>query len=388
MLQYIVESVVTSVRMRDVSRERTVHSVKGVFCRGANRTKLRYETEEKALNAVRYGNGDLVRVYFCKFCRCWHTTSKPDWGQPWQGMADYISDLYDIDSLDETREEREEQMVYVKLVENEGIGRVILPAHFPIGVLAKRFGFMRQLASDSHTRLTDVDAYLVLEEGKLVLKPLKDSDKEGFLQSFAARIEDQLEATNNFTMEHAIFPKDILREEELPGRAQPEVGQEPAAVPPVRPLPVKTADPVRRLDPSQLQENFSKAEAQRCLQDHLNAYLQALGLKSIDYEKSSYDLNTLAIRGKGLLTYAVAERFPRLPVLESLLSQTSIQLGLGRLGFYEFLEADAHLAAVFFEALYAAAAVQGRHEVRRQLEEALTGSQTGRLEGCQLVFQD
>ena len=289
-------------------------------------------------------------------------------------------------------------MVYVKVVENKEIGKVILPAYFPIGVLAKRFGYLYQVPTDSHTRLTDVDAYLVLDEGKLVMKSLEEQDKEGFLQSFAARIEEKLEATNNFTLEHAIFPKDIFWEADLEEKAEQKEAKpsQPSSSAPSRtpepapaPLSVRTLDqPAGRLDASQIKEGFTREQAAAYLEQYLNSYLAALSLKKLDQKGSDYPLGTLAVRGKGLLTYAVAERFPKLAVLEMLLSQESIQLALGRLGFYEFLEVDAQLAAVFFQALYACAAIQGRHEVRRQMEEILTGSHKARLDDSRLTFEE
>ena len=56
---------------------RSLNSTSRVFCRQARmRQKTFYATEKKALLAIRFGNGDLVRPYECATCMGWHTTSK------------------------------------------------------------------------------------------------------------------------------------------------------------------------------------------------------------------------------------------------------------------------------------------------------------------------
>ncbi|HGQ5248381.1 TPA: hypothetical protein ACLZWE_001622 [Streptococcus pneumoniae] len=57
-------------------RERQAKSNSGIYCPAANRSKIQYETKEKADHAVQYDNGGLVRSYYCRTCACWHTTSK------------------------------------------------------------------------------------------------------------------------------------------------------------------------------------------------------------------------------------------------------------------------------------------------------------------------
>ncbi|KXT74638.1 hypothetical protein STRDD10_00792 [Streptococcus sp. DD10] len=373
-----------------LQKNREIHAVNSVFCPAAYRTKLRYESEEKALNAIKFGNGDIVRAYFCWACRCWHTTSKPDRQQPWEEMSEYIKNFYHIDTS-QFEEVEEEKMVFVKVVENDELGKVILPGFFPVGVLAKRFGYVRQITTDTITRMTDIDAYVILENGKLVVKELKEKDKEGFLRSFAARLEEDIEATNTFTNEHEIFPKDLVFEydvnklshsdEVMDTRELRQFVEERAVKKTVK-------DNLEPLDVSVISGDFSSDLAEKLMQNHLNFYLQQLELRGVDLGKNSYPLSSLAVRGKGLLTYAIAEYFPKLTILERILSNDSIQLALGRLGFYEFLEIDGHLAAVFFEAIYACAALQGKHDIRRKMEIVLVGERGVSAEQKGLVFRD
>lgn len=46
-------------------RERQAKSNSGIYCPAANRSKIQYETKEKADHAVQYDNGGLVRSYYC-----------------------------------------------------------------------------------------------------------------------------------------------------------------------------------------------------------------------------------------------------------------------------------------------------------------------------------
>lgn len=381
------------MRFRYSPKNREVHAVKGVYCPAAYRRKLRYESEEKALNAIKFGNGDIIRAYYCKACHCWHTTSKPDKPQPWEEMSEFITDLYQIkvEKFEEVDEKEDEKMVFVKVVDNEEFGKVVLPGHFPVGVLAKRFGYSPQVPTDNITRMTDINAYVILEEGKLVVKQVEDRDKEGFLRSFAARFEEEFEATNTFTMEHEIFPKDLMREGEV-GVYQPKIEvprtEELRELVEAKATPAPRENRYDRLDVERFAGEFGREEAELALQKSLDYYLYELELKSIDRDKNRFPLSSLAVRGKGLLTYAVAEHFPKLEILEKLLSNESMQLALGRLGFYEFLEVDAHLAALFFEGLYAASALQGKHDIRRQLEMVLVGNQLSAAPKLDLVFKD
>ena len=66
---------------KEISRTAPKHRV---FCPSANRQKLLFETERKALNFIRY-NGDVIekesgyrpiRAYYCACCGGYHTTSQ------------------------------------------------------------------------------------------------------------------------------------------------------------------------------------------------------------------------------------------------------------------------------------------------------------------------
>ena len=69
-------------------RDRKRKACHGVFCPAANRTKLQYETKEKA-------NGCLVRRYYCASCNCWHTTSKTS--NPPLSLRKYGLKLFGLD---------------------------------------------------------------------------------------------------------------------------------------------------------------------------------------------------------------------------------------------------------------------------------------------------
>lgn len=371
-------------------REKEIHSVNGVFCPQAHKTKLQYETEDKALNAVKYGNGSIIRAYYCRECHCWHTTSKQEGPQEWEKMADTITKELDLDLG--ILEEEQNDMVFVKVVENNANGKVILPSYFPIGVYAKRFGYTENVFTNNLTKMTDISAYLILDEGKLVLKKLHDHDKEGFLRSFTARIEEQLDATNNYTMQHEIFPKDIFTEEEL--KHYPELVSEKAATSP-EPLPEVdveveaplSSDGLSPIDPDSVAELPEDEEIEDILAQYMNYYLEQLGLKQIDLDKNSYSLLLLAAKGEGLLSYAIAEYLPSLDALYAITDEHSLQLALGRLGFFEFLEVKERLCSYFFTAFYACAASQGNHDLRRHLEETLVGHEPKRIKSRSIIFK-
>lgn len=373
-------------------KDKEIHSTKGVFCPQAHKTKLQYETEEKALNAVKYGNGPIVRAYYCRDCHCWHTTSKEERLQEWEEMANFITEGLEID----LGKEEENDMVFVKVVENNANGKVILPSYFPIGVYAKRFGYVENVMTNNLTRMTDIDAYLVLDEGKLVVKKLNEHDKEGFLRSFAARIEDDLEATNNFTMQHEIFPKDIFTEEELANFASftsDKVEEKAAQTQPTEPVVKEEAKPIipseglYPIDPKEVADRLRDGEIEGYLSQYINYYLEQLGVKLIDLENNQYSLTLLATKGYGLLSYAIAEYFPSLTALEVVLDDYSLQLALGRLGFFEFFEVDEYLASRYFTALYACVASQGNHELRRHMEETLIGREPNRIKTNSVTFK-
>lgn len=376
-------------------REKETHAVNGVFCPQAHKMKLQYETEDKALNAVKFGNGAIVRAYYCRDCHCWHTTSKEERPQEWEQMANFITkDL----AIDLDTEKENDDMVFVKVVENNANGKVILPSYFPIGVYAKRFGYTENVFTNNLTRMTDIDAYLVLDEGKLVLKKLSNHDKEGFLRSFATRIEEELEATNNFTMQHEIFPKDIFTEEELKNYTvlpaektitteEKERREEVAPLVKETPQPILPSDGLTPIDPENVTSEPSDEEVETYLSQYINYYLEQLGLKQIDLAANDFSLNLLAAKGEGLLSYAIAEYLPNFAALDVVLDDFSLQLALGRLGFFEFFEVGRYLSSRYFSAIYACAASQGNHELRRRMEETLIGREPNRIKTKSPVFK-
>ncbi|WP_311517003.1 hypothetical protein [uncultured Streptococcus sp.] len=76
-------------------RDRKRKFYHGIFCPAANRSKIQYETKEKADHAVDYDNGGLVRSYYCNDCNCWHTTSKAN--NPPLSLKKYGLKLFGLD---------------------------------------------------------------------------------------------------------------------------------------------------------------------------------------------------------------------------------------------------------------------------------------------------
>ena len=62
------------------------HSTKGVYCHGAKKNKIVYETNAKALRAVMLCEDQTIRTYYCHYCAGFHTTSRPE--------HDELDDLY------------------------------------------------------------------------------------------------------------------------------------------------------------------------------------------------------------------------------------------------------------------------------------------------------
>lgn len=91
-------------------REREAKASHGVFCPAANRIKLQYDSKERADHAVLYGNGGLVRSYYCRECQCWHTTSKPnhppmtlrEYGMQISGLLEVEPEENDVSNLPKT----------------------------------------------------------------------------------------------------------------------------------------------------------------------------------------------------------------------------------------------------------------------------------------------
>lgn len=54
------------------------HSTKGIYCHGAKKNKIVYETNAKALRAVMLCEDQTIRTYYCHYCSGFHTTSRPE----------------------------------------------------------------------------------------------------------------------------------------------------------------------------------------------------------------------------------------------------------------------------------------------------------------------
>ena len=75
-----------------------------IFCPDAGRSKLRFETEKKALNFIRFNADDIerehgyrpIRAYYCVACGCWHVTSKVGYGNP-PTLSSIVVGAYDRD---------------------------------------------------------------------------------------------------------------------------------------------------------------------------------------------------------------------------------------------------------------------------------------------------
>ena len=52
------------------------HSTKGVYCHGAKKNKIVYETNAKALRAVMLCEDQTIRTYYCHYCAGFHSISR------------------------------------------------------------------------------------------------------------------------------------------------------------------------------------------------------------------------------------------------------------------------------------------------------------------------
>lgn len=123
------------------------------------------------------------------------------------------------------------------------------------------------------------------------------------------------------------------------------------------------------------------------LKASINHYLIKIKLKPIDEESNQYPLHFLSTKGDALLKYALLDYFTNRKVLTQLVTNDSMKLALGRMGFYEFLEADSHLAGTFFEVIYACAMLQGNHEIRKKMERVLVGEEAFKTKLPTLKFK-
>lgn len=110
------------------------------------------------------------------------------------------------------------------------------------------------------------------------------------------------------------------------------------------------------------------------LKRSINYYLSQLGLNPVE-NVQEYPMHFLSTKGDALIQVALLDYFTNRRTLEILSSNASMQLALGRLGFYEFLEVDTHLAGTFFEVLYACAVFQQNSDVCRKFELTLIGEE-------------
>lgn len=270
-------------------------------------------------------------------------------------------------------------MAYVKIINNKETGVTILPSYFPIGIIARRFGEVEQV-TNRVSKLTNIDRYLVLEGDKLVLKKIKSVDKQSFLTSFTMRIEEQLDRTNDFTTEYEIFPSDLYFEEDL----KQETSQNNLADSKDDNLDNQAEEQINiiysdsktaPIDLYMASKPLSSQQEEMVLKASINYYLTAIGLRPIDEQSNHYPLHFLSTKGDALLNYALLDYFTNRKALKQLVTNESMRLALGRLGFYEFLEADSHLAGTFFEVIYACAMLQNEHDIRKKMEQILVGEE-------------
>ena len=275
-------------------------------------------------------------------------------------------------------------MVYVKLIKSSQTGKVILPSHFPFGVLAKRFGDVKKVNVKSYRlkTLSDIDGYLVVEGDKLVIKPITKSDKGSYLLPFIVRIEEQLERTNDFTRDYEVYPKDIFFETQTPQELEESQGEtrETSSV-------IFDDEQTEPIDLYYASKQLSSQQEEEVLKASINHYLIKIKLKPIDEESNQYPLHFLSTKGDALLKYALLDYFTNRKVLTQLVTNDSMKLALGRMGFYEFLEADSHLAGTFFEVIYACAMLQGNHEIRKKMERVLVGEEAFKTKLPTLKFK-
>ena len=54
------------------------HSTKGVYCHGAKKNKIVYETKAISHLGKLFGRLKLILTYYCHYCAGFHTTSRPE----------------------------------------------------------------------------------------------------------------------------------------------------------------------------------------------------------------------------------------------------------------------------------------------------------------------
>lgn len=275
-------------------------------------------------------------------------------------------------------------MVYAKVVENKEIGRCILPAFFPIGVLANRFGYINQNIKQPKT-LEAFHSYLVYDKqlDKMLVKKLKKADKQAYYLSFITRNASEFESTNEFTREYEIVPSDIVLEEEAYGEAAvltPSLSAQQVPDRKSHHLPElieeiydeETTQPVD-LEQAGFDKKLTSEQEEAILKTCINYYLLKLGLTPIDRANNHYPLHHLSTKGDALLNYALLDYFMDRHALQLLLANESMKYALARLGFHEFLRVNTHLAGTFFEVIYACAVLQDHDAIQKSMEKELVG---------------
>lgn len=282
-------------------------------------------------------------------------------------------------------------MVSVKIVKSNALGKTILPSYFPIGVIAKRFGYMEYVLEKVST-LHDIDYYLVKRDEKLVLMKLTNNDKKSYLSSFYMRKESEFDKVNEYTEGYEIFPADILLESEYLEYLSNEAEENGAQI--IERTEIAEKDETIYSDskatPIDLYIAKNSLDSQKeelVLKASINYYLIAIGLKPIDEASNQYPLHFLSTKGDALLKYALLDYFTNRKILDQLVTNESMKLALGRLGFYEFLEADTHLAGTFFEVLYACAMLQNKTDIRKKMEAILVGEEAFKTKLPTLKFK-
>lgn len=285
-------------------------------------------------------------------------------------------------------------MVYVKIVETSRTGRIILPSYFPISVLRKAVGEEVKIINEYTPRMTDIVGYLIKDGDRFVIKPVSQSDRKAFLTSFTMRIEDLLEATNDFTHEYNIYPSDIVLDGKSSSSQQKEEEQENLQIideyeedSPVQEHIYSDIDTMP-IDLFVASKELTSVQEESVLKTSINHYLIKFGLRPIDEESNKYPLHYLSTKGDTLLGYALLDYFTNRKVLKQLLTNESMKLALGRMGYHEFLEANTHLAGTFFEVIYACAMLQNKNEVRQKMEKVLVGEEAFKTKLPKIKFKE
>lgn len=277
-------------------------------------------------------------------------------------------------------------MVKLRVFETSQTGKVVVPYHFPIGVFASRFGLVT-IVKTPIKHMTKVSRYLDFDRGSephFTVRELSEVDRSSRLDDFYFSIKEVFDASNEFTYEYTIDARDISVAEGYkkynPNRNKTvEVSEgvsEPVEVAPVKSVVAQISLELVPLDMYKAGKVATSSDESVLLKESINYYLHRLGLKLLDVESSRYPIHYLSTKGDAMLKVALLDYFSNRKVLDLLSSNASMQLALGRLEFYDFLEVDTHLAGTFFEVLYMCSVLQGNDAVRLLMEKTLVGEQS------------